>query len=146
MGMEGYERWYLFFNGRDCCDKYFPLSSNCPYEDSPQTGYYWEIYHPARPNDASKSFFEYCLRLVISTSTYSWPIIFNFLIYLSKLIYLCSTTTHFTQILHLEDVLMEPTILPGWSKQMITSTCIYSMKLKTAVTFGSVLHQVVYLI
>lgn len=52
MGLEGYERWYLFINPTECCEQFFPLSSNCPYENTPQTGYYWEIYHPDRSNDA----------------------------------------------------------------------------------------------
>jgi hypothetical protein len=53
MGQEGYSRWYLFIDPKECCDTYFSSSSNeCPYEKTPQTGYYWEVYHEHQRNDA----------------------------------------------------------------------------------------------
>jgi len=53
MGSDGYEKFYLFTEGKRCCDKYFSSSKNCPYEDEttdPQTGYYWEKYQEDLPN------------------------------------------------------------------------------------------------
>lgn len=55
MGQEGYSRWYLFLDPDECCNTYFPLSSNCPFETTPQTGYYWETYHEDQRNDAIQS-------------------------------------------------------------------------------------------
>ncbi|KAL3782622.1 hypothetical protein HJC23_000004 [Cyclotella cryptica] len=52
MAQDGYARWYLFRGGAECCSKYFPQASNCPYETTPQDGYYWESYQPNQPNDA----------------------------------------------------------------------------------------------
>lgn len=52
MAQEGFEKWYLFIDASKCCGDYFPLSSNCPYERTPQTGYYWEKYSQAHANDA----------------------------------------------------------------------------------------------
>lgn len=60
MGLEGYERWYLFINPSECCERFFPLASNCPYENDPQTGYYWEIYQPDWPIGAT-----------------DWPVFYN---------------------------------------------------------------------
>ena len=53
-GSNGYEKWYLFRAGSECCTKYFPRSSNCPYEDetSYEPGYYWESYQNDLPNDS----------------------------------------------------------------------------------------------
>lgn len=45
--------WYLFIDPDDCCSTYFPLSTNCPYENTPQGGYYWETYHEDQRNDAT---------------------------------------------------------------------------------------------
>jgi hypothetical protein len=53
MAQEGYSNWYLFLDSDKCCKTYFPLSTNCPYETTPQTGYYWEHYHPERANNAT---------------------------------------------------------------------------------------------
>ena len=50
MGEGGFEKWYLFTVGNECCSKYFPTASNCPFEDMVQTGYYWESYQENRPN------------------------------------------------------------------------------------------------
>ena len=56
MGALGYEKWYLFTKAEHCCNKYFPASGNCPYEDETQfpngTGYYWESYQKNFPNSA----------------------------------------------------------------------------------------------
>jgi hypothetical protein len=54
-GSDGYEMWYLFRKGETCCTKYFPSSSNCPYEDESQanSGYYWEKYQDNLPNGAA---------------------------------------------------------------------------------------------
>jgi len=50
MGEGGFEKWYLFTTGEECCTKFFPSTSNCPYESSVQTGYYWESYAENNPN------------------------------------------------------------------------------------------------
>ena len=57
MGSSQYEKFYLFTEGKGCCEKYFPLPANCPYEDETtkpqpgyQTGYYWEKYQEFLPN------------------------------------------------------------------------------------------------
>jgi hypothetical protein len=52
MGDNGYEKWYLFTDGDACCSKYFPHATDCPYENTVQTGYYWESYQARQPNDA----------------------------------------------------------------------------------------------
>jgi len=44
MGVSGYEKHYLFREGHECCSKYFPTVSNCPYEHTLQNGYYWTSY------------------------------------------------------------------------------------------------------
>ena len=53
MGLEGYSEWYLFIDPNECCDRFFPSSSNCPYEITPQVGYYWETYYDRLANDAT---------------------------------------------------------------------------------------------
>ena len=50
MGQDGFEKWYLFTSGKECCTRYFPSAVNCPYENTVQTGYYWESYQENRPN------------------------------------------------------------------------------------------------
>jgi len=50
MGDNDYEKHYLFVEGYECCNKFFPTSSNCPYETDAQHGYYWESYNERRPN------------------------------------------------------------------------------------------------
>ena len=48
MGSSAYEKHYLFRDSEDCCNRFFPTVSDCPYEDhttATQTGYYWETYH-----------------------------------------------------------------------------------------------------
>jgi len=52
MGDYGYEKHYLFVEGHECCNRYFPTSSNCPYETEAQHGYYWESYYERLPNSA----------------------------------------------------------------------------------------------
>ena len=44
MGINGYEKHYLFRNGQECCKRYFPGVGGCPMEHDIQTGYYWETY------------------------------------------------------------------------------------------------------
>ena len=44
MGYNSYEKHYLFKQGPECCQKFFPSATNCPYENTEQTGYYWEKY------------------------------------------------------------------------------------------------------
>jgi hypothetical protein len=44
MGYNNYEKHYLFQTGSECCDKYFPMESNCPFENERQTDYYWTSY------------------------------------------------------------------------------------------------------
>lgn len=51
MAQEGYSKWYLFRDGKECCSKYFRQASNCPYESTPQSGYYWESYQTKQPID-----------------------------------------------------------------------------------------------
>jgi hypothetical protein len=46
MGYNSYEKHYLFRKGNECCSKFFPEATNCPAENTAQTGYYWEKYHP----------------------------------------------------------------------------------------------------
>ncbi|KAL7532720.1 hypothetical protein ACHAWF_004220, partial [Thalassiosira exigua] len=43
MGYNNYEKHYLFQTGSEC-DKYFPMESNCPFENERQTDYYWTSY------------------------------------------------------------------------------------------------------
>lgn len=50
MGDNGYEKSYLFTTGEECCSRFFPTTSGCPYENTKQTGYYWESYQENRPN------------------------------------------------------------------------------------------------
>ena len=52
MGINGYERHYLFRDGADCCDRYFKGSAGpCPSEFLYDPGYYWEKYENDRYND-----------------------------------------------------------------------------------------------
>jgi len=44
MGINRYEKYYLFNDGQDCCSRYFPMASNCPYENTEQLDYYWTSY------------------------------------------------------------------------------------------------------
>ena len=44
MGISGYEKHYLFRTGDECCSKYFPTVSNCPYENTIQNDYFWLSY------------------------------------------------------------------------------------------------------
>lgn len=44
MGSSAYEKHYLFRDGNDCCSRFFPTVSNCPFEDTPQNDYYWTSY------------------------------------------------------------------------------------------------------
>ena len=46
MGYNSYEKHYLFRKGNECCSKFFPDATNCPAENTAQTGYYWEKYQP----------------------------------------------------------------------------------------------------
>mmetsp|Transcript_35282 Transcript_35282/g.74428 ORF Transcript_35282/g.74428 Transcript_35282/m.74428 type:complete len:202 (+) Transcript_35282:863-1468(+) len=45
MGVAGYEKHYLFREGQECCSRYFPMASNCPYENTVQSGYFWTSYY-----------------------------------------------------------------------------------------------------
>jgi len=52
MGINGYEKHYLFTEGKTCCERFFATSSApCPYEDTVQTGYYWESYQEHLANE-----------------------------------------------------------------------------------------------
>ena len=44
MGFNNYEKHYLFRTGQECCEKFFPKVSACPYEVKTQTDYYWTSY------------------------------------------------------------------------------------------------------
>ena len=44
MGINAYEKHYLFREGSECCSKYFPTVGNCPYEHTVQYDYYWTSY------------------------------------------------------------------------------------------------------
>jgi hypothetical protein len=46
MGEQGYAQHYLFTDPQDCCDRFFNGKTDCPAENTPQTGYYWERYAP----------------------------------------------------------------------------------------------------
>jgi len=50
MGNDGYAQSYLFVQDSECCQKFFPSRGDCPAENTPQTGYYWESYQPNVPN------------------------------------------------------------------------------------------------
>jgi len=50
MGINGYEKSYLFREGHECCDRYFPTVSNCPYEHTQQLDYFWTSYQDNLPN------------------------------------------------------------------------------------------------
>ncbi|KAL7471196.1 hypothetical protein ACHAXS_011514, partial [Conticribra weissflogii] len=50
MGNDGYAQSYLFVQDSECCQKFFPSRGDCPAENTPQTGYYWESYQPDVPN------------------------------------------------------------------------------------------------
>jgi len=54
MGDISFEKHYLFRQGSECCTKYFPTASNCPYEDATQgqSGYYWTSYQDSDVNSA----------------------------------------------------------------------------------------------
>jgi len=56
MGINGYEKTYLFTSGDGdaCCQKFFAnLGTACPYENEPQTGYYWTSYFEDKDNAAA---------------------------------------------------------------------------------------------
>ena len=42
--ISNYEKHYLFREGYECCSKYFPGASDCPFEDETQQDYYWTNY------------------------------------------------------------------------------------------------------
>ena len=46
MGINGYEKHYLFRTGQECCDRYFKGGSTgpCPFENEQQLDYYWTAY------------------------------------------------------------------------------------------------------
>lgn len=44
MGINGFEKHYLFMEGHECCERFYPEVSSCPLENTAQTGYYWESY------------------------------------------------------------------------------------------------------
>ena len=44
MGTNAYEKTYLATEGHECCDRFFPTASNCPYEHTVQNDYYWTNY------------------------------------------------------------------------------------------------------
>mmetsp|Transcript_9679 Transcript_9679/g.23656 ORF Transcript_9679/g.23656 Transcript_9679/m.23656 type:complete len:98 (+) Transcript_9679:1956-2249(+) len=50
MGINGYEKHYLYRSGEECCSKYFPDVGNCPLEHEKQHGYYWTTYEDNIPN------------------------------------------------------------------------------------------------
>jgi hypothetical protein len=54
MGDISFEKHYLFRQGVECCTKYFPTASGCPYENATQaqTGYYWTSYQANANNTA----------------------------------------------------------------------------------------------
>lgn len=47
MGINGYEKHYLFTEANDCCSRFFAGVGGCPLQNSvtDQAGYYWETYH-----------------------------------------------------------------------------------------------------
>ena len=54
MGDISFEKHYLFRQGVECCTKYFPTASGCPYENASQSqsGYYWTSYQANADNTA----------------------------------------------------------------------------------------------
>jgi hypothetical protein len=54
MGDISFEKHYLFRQGSECCTKFFPTASNCPYEQATQaqSGYYWNSYQNNTSNSA----------------------------------------------------------------------------------------------
>ncbi|EJK48070.1 hypothetical protein THAOC_33163 [Thalassiosira oceanica] len=53
MGINGYEKHYLFLDGDDCCDRFFKGSGvACPFEHTYDPGYYWESYQNDFYNDS----------------------------------------------------------------------------------------------
>jgi len=44
MGINGYEKSYLFTVGSECCNRYFPNAGNCPFENTVQLDYFWTTY------------------------------------------------------------------------------------------------------
>ena len=52
MGINGYEKHYLFLDGVDCCNRFFKNSgAACPFEHTDQNDYYWTAYEDNLPND-----------------------------------------------------------------------------------------------
>ncbi|EJK59933.1 hypothetical protein THAOC_19791, partial [Thalassiosira oceanica] len=53
MGINGYEKHYLFLDDDECCNKFFKDSGTaCPFENTDQNGYYWTAYEDNLPNDS----------------------------------------------------------------------------------------------
>merc|ERR1719223_1927624 len=53
MGINGYEKHYLFMDSVDCCDRYFKNSGTaCPFESTVQNDYYWTAYETNLANTA----------------------------------------------------------------------------------------------
>mmetsp|Transcript_1468 Transcript_1468/g.2820 ORF Transcript_1468/g.2820 Transcript_1468/m.2820 type:complete len:733 (-) Transcript_1468:83-2281(-) len=50
MGSSAYEKHYLFRQGRECCSRFFPMVSNCPYERTTQLDYQWTSYQDRKHN------------------------------------------------------------------------------------------------
>jgi len=51
MGVNGYEKHYLFASGQECCDRYFKGVGGCPHETTHDGGYFWSQYEDELPND-----------------------------------------------------------------------------------------------
>ena len=67
MGINGYEKHYLFMDSVDCCDRYFKNSGTaCPFESTVQNDYYWTAYETNLANTAPMP--------IINNRTY-WPLI-----------------------------------------------------------------------
>jgi len=134
MGYNSYEKHYLFKQGTECCSKFFPSATNCPYENTAQTGYYWEKYQDSIPNTAPM------------------PFIYNHTYYPAFESGTCvngyaSATTgikrfsqhHFSHLHHRCISLshLGPTILSGWPQIKTSSVSIFSRIQKAAVKSGS---------
>jgi len=57
MAVSGFEKFYLFQTGQECCDRFFSGASDCPYENEntvTQSGpYYWNSYQDFVPNNGA---------------------------------------------------------------------------------------------
>ena len=136
MGENKYEKHYLFSRGSECCSKFFPTASNCPYENTKQIGYYWESYQPNLPNDAFSQY------PIIYNHTY-YPDLnsgtcINGTDYPGKYIYfsahLCPRSIQVLQSFFL--LFVSNVAKLGWPQRLCIRECTSFMNRRIVVSFG----------